>query len=47
VRISSRRGFLDEENQGWKCLLEQGAQTVYPAHGEPFSADVIRKALAA
>jgi len=26
-------------------LLEQGAETIYPAHGKPFSAEIIRKAL--
>jgi glyoxylase-like metal-dependent hydrolase (beta-lactamase superfamily II) len=31
----------------WKMLLEQGATTVYPAHGEPFHADVIRHAITA
>jgi glyoxylase-like metal-dependent hydrolase (beta-lactamase superfamily II) len=30
----------------WKKLLELGVTTVYPAHGEPFHADVIRKAIA-
>ncbi len=29
----------------WKLLLDQGAKTIYPAHGKPFSADIIRKAL--
>lgn len=29
----------------WKLLLELGATTVYPAHGKPFSADVIRQAI--
>jgi glyoxylase-like metal-dependent hydrolase (beta-lactamase superfamily II) len=33
--------------RSWRILLEQGATTVYPAHGKPFPADVIRKALAA
>jgi glyoxylase-like metal-dependent hydrolase (beta-lactamase superfamily II) len=31
----------------WRSLLEQGATTVYPAHGKPFSADVIREAISA
>ncbi len=31
--------------ESWKLLLDQGAKTIYPAHGEPFSADIIRKAL--
>jgi glyoxylase-like metal-dependent hydrolase (beta-lactamase superfamily II) len=29
----------------WRLLLDRGARTVYPAHGKPFSAEVIRKAL--
>ncbi len=35
----------DKVIESWKMLLDQGAQTVYPAHGEPFSADIIRNAL--
>ena len=31
--------------ESWKLLLDQGAKTIYPAHGEPFSADIIRVAL--
>ncbi len=31
----------------WHRLLNAGARTVYPAHGKPFPADVIRRALAA
>jgi hydroxyacylglutathione hydrolase len=27
----------------WKKLLAQGARTIYPAHGKPFSIDTIRK----
>lgn len=29
----------------WRMLLDRGATTVYPAHGPPFSAEVIRTAL--
>jgi glyoxylase-like metal-dependent hydrolase (beta-lactamase superfamily II) len=32
-------------NESWKILLGQGAKMIYPSHGEPFSADVIRKAI--
>jgi hydroxyacylglutathione hydrolase len=32
----------DAVSASWKLLLEQGAKTVYPAHGNPFPADVIR-----
>jgi len=31
--------------QSWQALLDQGVKTVYPAHGEPFSVDIIQKAL--
>jgi glyoxylase-like metal-dependent hydrolase (beta-lactamase superfamily II) len=32
--------------ESWRLLLAQGARMIYPAHGKPFSADVMRKALA-
>jgi glyoxylase-like metal-dependent hydrolase (beta-lactamase superfamily II) len=32
--------------ESWKMLLNRGIKTVYPAHGEPFSVDIIRKAIA-
>jgi len=31
--------------ESWKLLLDQGARTIYPAHGKPFLAEAIRKAL--
>ncbi|MGD0495900.1 MAG: MBL fold metallo-hydrolase [Candidatus Bathyarchaeia archaeon] len=31
--------------ESWRKLLELGVTTVYPAHGKPFSAEVIKKAL--
>jgi hydroxyacylglutathione hydrolase len=31
--------------ESWKLLLGQGAKMIYPAHGEPFSATIIRDAL--
>ena len=31
--------------ESWKLLLEQGAQTIFPGHGKPFSAEIIRKTL--
>jgi hydroxyacylglutathione hydrolase len=31
--------------ESWKQLLDQGVKTIYPSHGEPFSADIIRKVL--
>lgn len=30
----------------WRLLLEEGATMVYPAHGKPFPAEVIRRAIA-
>jgi glyoxylase-like metal-dependent hydrolase (beta-lactamase superfamily II) len=30
-------------NESWKLLLGQGAKMIYPSHGEPFPADIIRK----
>lgn len=31
--------------QSWRSLLEKGAKTVYPAHGKPFSAEIVRQAV--
>lgn len=36
---------LSKLKESWRLLLDQGAKTVYPAHGEPFSAEIIREAL--
>jgi len=36
---------LPKIKESWRKLLEQGAEMIYPAHGEPFSVDVIRKIL--
>jgi len=36
---------LQKVKKSWQLLLERGAKTVYPAHGKPFSADAMRKAL--
>jgi glyoxylase-like metal-dependent hydrolase (beta-lactamase superfamily II) len=32
--------------QSWQMLLDRGAEMIYPAHGDPFPAEVIREALA-
>ena len=40
--------FIDDLQQigeSWKLLLDSGAKRIYPAHGKPFSADIIRKVL--
>lgn len=36
---------LERLKQSWRLLLDQGVKTIYPAHGEPFSADIIRKVI--
>jgi hydroxyacylglutathione hydrolase len=49
LRLFPSLPIFDEDMQqvreSWKLLLSEGAKTVYPAQGRPFSADVIRKAL--
>jgi hydroxyacylglutathione hydrolase len=37
---------MQRVKESWKLLLEQGAQMIFPGHGKPFSAEIIRKALA-
>ncbi len=34
---------LDKVRGSWKLLLDRGAKTVYPSHGKPFPAEVMRK----
>jgi glyoxylase-like metal-dependent hydrolase (beta-lactamase superfamily II) len=50
LRLSPGLPIFAEDQEAvvrsWSMLLEQGATTVYPAHGGPFSADVIRNAIA-
>ncbi len=36
---------IAEVKESWRRLLNLGAKTVYPGHGRPFSAEVIKKAL--
>jgi glyoxylase-like metal-dependent hydrolase (beta-lactamase superfamily II) len=36
---------LPKLRDSWRSLLEQGAETIYPAHGDSFSAEAILKAL--
>ena len=31
--------------ESWRKLLNEGATTIYPAHGKPFSSDIIRNAI--
>ena len=32
--------------QSWRRLLDMGAKTVYPAHGKPFPAEILKEAVA-
>ncbi len=36
---------IQKVKDSWKLLLDKGAKMVYPAHGNPFSAEIIRKSL--
>ncbi len=36
---------MDKVKDSWRRLLDDGAKTVYPAHGKPFAANLIRKSL--
>lgn len=36
---------LPKLRDSWKMLLEQGVNTIYPAHGDPFSSELIQQAL--
>ncbi len=34
---------LETVRESWKLLLNRGAKVIYPAHGKPFSADIIKR----
>jgi len=36
---------MQKVRESWKLLVKAGAKTIYPAHGKPFSVDIIRRAL--
>jgi glyoxylase-like metal-dependent hydrolase (beta-lactamase superfamily II) len=36
---------IERVKESWRTLLKEGAETVYPSHGKPFPAYVIREAL--
>jgi hydroxyacylglutathione hydrolase len=36
---------IEEVRKNWKKVIERGAKTIYPAHGEPFPVEVIKKIL--
>jgi len=50
LRLSPGLPILAEDTaavmSSWRSLLNQGVTTIYPAHGRPFSADVMRRAIA-
>jgi hydroxyacylglutathione hydrolase len=49
LRFSPGLPILAEDlarvKESWKLLLDEGVRVVYPGHGKPFSAEVIRRAL--
>jgi hydroxyacylglutathione hydrolase len=49
LRLSPGLPVLAEDwaqvRESWRMLLARGVTTIYPAHGKPFPADVIRQAL--
>ena len=38
---------LQKVKESWKLLLDMGAKMIYPAPGNPFSAEIIRKVVKA
>jgi len=50
LRLSPGLPIFAEDTQklreSWQMLLDRGAKTVYPAHGDPFPVEIIREALA-
>jgi hydroxyacylglutathione hydrolase len=36
---------MEALKRSWRMLIQEGAKTVYPAHGEPFSVELIQRAL--
>ena len=34
---------MSKVTESWRLLLAEGAKTVYPAHGKPFSAEIMRR----
>lgn len=36
---------IEKVKESWKMIIKQGAKTIYPAHGNPFSADIIKNIL--
>lgn len=50
LRLSPGMPIYAEDLQSlfdsWEKLLDEGVQTVFPAHGDPFPVDIIPKELA-
>jgi len=36
---------MKQVRKSWELLIKEGAKTIYPAHGKPFSIDIIQRAL--
>ncbi len=36
---------IQKVRESWKSLIDAGAKTIYPAHGKPFSVEMMRRAL--
>lgn len=36
---------MEKVKDSWQLLLDKGAEKIYPAHGRPFSAEIIRRAI--
>ncbi|MFO7889160.1 MAG: MBL fold metallo-hydrolase [bacterium] len=36
---------LEKVKESWDKVIRQGAEKIYPAHGDPFSVDVIKNKL--
>ena len=36
---------MEKVRESWQLLLDKGAEKIYPAHGRPFSAEIIRRAI--
>jgi hypothetical protein len=49
MRLTPGLPALAEDMQkvmaSWQLLIKAGAKTIYPAHGKPFSVDIIQRAL--
>jgi len=49
LRLSPGLPILAEDiqqvRQSWRSLLDAGVKTIYPAHGMPFPADIMRRAI--